>query len=79
MTKALREFLLYTEDGRLLLAEDGHPFGVILEVEEQAGGGRRLKRGKPFTVPNDLVFPVDRPVVSQHNRNVPILMMLGVM
>jgi hypothetical protein len=76
--KTYREFLLLTEDGLVLLAEDGKPFGVIVEVEEQAGG-RKRKRGQPFTVPNDLVFPVDRPVVSQHNRNVPILMMLGVM
>ena len=41
--KTYREFILLTEDGLVLLAEDGKPFGVIVEVEEnkQGGTGRR--------------------------------------
>jgi hypothetical protein len=78
MTPLDRLIPLLTEAGLSLLTEAGDVIGIE-RLREQAGGGRRLKRGKPFTVPVDLVFPVDRPAISQQDKNVPILMMLGVM
>ncbi|MFZ4498746.1 MAG: hypothetical protein ACOYMX_03465 [Burkholderiales bacterium] len=49
--KTYREFLLLTEDGLVLLAEDGQPFGVIVEIDENKQGGTRRRPGWRPSVP----------------------------
>ena len=59
-----RFFYLLTEDGEVLLSEDGQPFfGVEIIEEEVKAGGRKLKRGKPVT------FRVDSIVTNEPDRD----------
>lgn len=53
-----KEFIvLLTEDDIALLDETGN-FFIGFEVErEVVAGGKKKRRGVPFTVPADVVFP----------------------
>lgn len=48
---------LLTELGRVILTETGLPILVELVERREPTGGRKRKRGTPFTVPTDVVFP----------------------
>lgn len=51
-------FVLLTEDDIALLDEQGNFIGFEVE-REVAAGGKKKRRGVPFTVPADVVFPRD--------------------